>query len=333
MTGKERFNAAYNGQTVDRLPIYYGAQPEVTKKLCEHFNVNSKFELQLKLGIDAMNFFSDYVGPKYEHSAWINENPPELLDSLRKGRDDALEKYHFPEDWWHDGKTILPKIQPVLKKNKAVILGDEALGSITTMTGTWFGWEPLLTLMYDKPDFIHRLLGKICDWAIQIAEPVLHHAAKYADALWFGDDMGTQLGLLISPQLWRQFCAPHYKRLIDLAHKYDLPVMVHSCGAISQIIPDMIDIGVDILHPIQISAKGMAPEELADKFGDKLMFAGGVDTQHILPEGSPDDVRELIDRLKATLGRHNRYCIAPSQELDVDIPLENIIAMYEYIGC
>jgi len=331
VNSKERFNAAFNRQTVDRLPVYYGAQPEVTEKLCQHFGLQSKFDLQLKLGVDVMNYVSDYVGPRYEHSAWINDNSPKLLKALQKGDDDALEKYHFPEACWHDGKTILPNIQPALKENKAILLGDEALGSIITMTGTWFGWEPLLTLMYDKPDFIHRLLTKICDWAVQIAEPMLEHAAKYADAFWCGDDMGTQLGLLISPELWRTLCAPQYKRLIGLGRRYDLPVMMHSCGAVREVIPDMIEIGIEILHPVQTAAKDMVPEQLAELFGDKLMFVGGVDTQHILPECTVDDVIEFIDRLKATLGKNNAYCIAPSQELDVDIPLENIIAMYDYI--
>jgi uroporphyrinogen decarboxylase len=321
--------AAYHREKVDRLPIYYGAQQSVDESLIKRLGLSSREELVRHFGCDLVNIVPDYVGPRMP--AWTNTNPPELLEALRKGDDGALKDYHFPEAWWYDGKTVVPKIKKARAQGYAIALGDETLGSLLTMTGVWFGWEHLLTLMMDKPAFAHRLFEKVCDFGYGMSEDMLIHGAKDSDFYWFGDDAGTQLSLLVSPRAWTDFLAPQYKRLISLASRHNLPTIIHSCGAVREVIPEMINIGISVLHPVQTAAEGMVPEELADEFGDKMMFFGGVDTQHVLPKGSPRDICDYVERLKRTLGWNNAWIASSSQLLDVDIPLDNIVAMYDYL--
>ena len=160
MNSRERILSAFHRQKVDRLPCYYCAQLEVEEHLISYLGLSSQNDLLQKFGCDLINIVPDYVGP-HNIPAWTNTNPPESLDALRRGDFGALNEYHFPESWWYDGKTVVSKIQKAKQFNYAIALGDEALGSLLTMTGSWFGWEHLLTLMYDKPEFVHKLLEKI----------------------------------------------------------------------------------------------------------------------------------------------------------------------------
>lgn len=131
---------------------------------------------------------------------------------------------------------------------------------------------------------------------------------------------------MISPQLFRKFVLPSFKKLVHLAKDYDLKVMLHSCGAISKVIPDLIETGMDALHPLQAKAQGMSAEELV-QYKDDIIFVGGVDTQVLLPNGSPLEVMEEVERLKKSIFGDG-FIISPSHEaLQSDVPLENIFAL------
>jgi hypothetical protein len=125
---------------------------------------------------------------------------------------------------------------------------------------------------------------------------------------------------------------PGIQKLCALAHSYNLKVMMHSCGAIEPLIPHLIAAGVDILDPVQVTAKGMIPSVLAQKYGSKITFHGGIDTQNILPFGNAETVRRHVLETVEAMAPAGRYIFAPSQILGSDIPLENILTMYEAIG-
>lgn len=138
--------------------------------------------------------------------------------------------------------------------------------------------------------------------------------------------MGSQRGLLLSPEMIRKFVLPGSKKLIQQAHSYGLKVIYHSCGAISEIIPDLIEIGADVIHPIQALANGMDPMELKQKFGGKISFCGGIDTQQLLVNGTTEDIREKVRELKEIFP--TGLIISPSHEAILpDIPPQNIDAM------
>ncbi len=128
--------------------------------------------------------------------------------------------------------------------------------------------------------------------------------------------------------MWGDFFFDNICRLTALAHGYGLKVMMHSCGAIAPLIPLLIEAGVDILDPVQVTACGMAPAELKAAFGERIVFHGGIDTQRVLPFGTPDEVIIHARETAAILGRDGGYIFAPSQILGPDIPTANLLAMY-----
>jgi len=155
------------------------------------------------------------------------------------------------------------------------------------------------------------------------------HAVLGGGWSWFGDDYGTQQGPLISLSMWRKLIIPHIKRLYSLAKSYSLKIMQHSCGSVEVFLPDLIEIGLDAIEPVQVRARGMDIERLLKKYRGKLIFHGSIDTQHTLPFGNLEDVkREVLHRIEL-FKRYRGLVIAPSQHLLPEIPLENILVMYE----
>jgi uroporphyrinogen decarboxylase len=133
----------------------------------------------------------------------------------------------------------------------------------------------------------------------------------------------------MSRKLWKKFFAPHLERLWKLAKSYGLKVQLHSCGSVRELIPDLLEMGLDILDPIQVRAQGMNPAELKKDYGHRLSFHGSMDTQETLPFGSELDVKnEVLERLR-TMAPGGGFILSPSQHLLTEIPLRNIITMYE----
>jgi len=191
------------------------------------------------------------------------------------------------------------------------------------------GMDNLMIAMYDNPEVVAALVAKISDFYYKQAQIMFQKAKGLIDIFFMGDDYGTQNGLIMSKKLWRKFFAPHIERLWKLAKSYGLKVQFHSCGAIRELIPDLIEMGLDILDPIQVRARGMDPEELKRAYGDRITFHGSMDTQQTLPFGTQEMVKEeVLQRLK-TMAPGGGFVLSPSQHLLPEIPIENIVTMYE----
>ena len=147
--------------------------------------------------------------------------------------------------------------------------------------------------------------------------------------LYFYDDVGSNLSLLISKKMWRTFIRPCHEKLIAVAKQRGKQVMYHTDGAVRPLIPDLIEMGVDVLNPIQPGTAGMDPTELKRDFGARLCFHGGVDIVGLLPKGSPAEVREAARRLARDLGQDGGYIMAGSHHIQCDTPLDNVFALYE----
>jgi uroporphyrinogen decarboxylase len=204
----------------------------------------------------------------------------------------------------------------------------------------WYmrGMERFFTDLVANPDFVHALLGKIFQVQKGLDEVGIEAAGEYVDILRLsGEDMGTQLGPLISLKMFRNQVRPYLERLWGFAKRKLLEknpkakVMLHSCGSVTTFIPDWIEMGLDILDPIQPFAAGMDPFELKAKFGDRLSFHGGIDAQHVLPEGTPEDVREHTRRYIQALAPGGGYIVAPVHNVQGDVPPANLIAMRDAV--
>lgn len=181
----------------------------------------------------------------------------------------------------------------------------------------------------------HRLIGRLLDKvnAVQMAywERALAEVGEYADVMMVGDDFAGQERLLMSPETWRKLVKPRLKELFDLMHSRSAAkLFLHSCGSVRAVIPDLIEIGLDILNPVQVSAAGMDSAELKREFGKELVFwGGGIDTQTVLPRGTPEQVRAEVRRRLEDLMPGGGFVFAAVHNIQADVPAENLMAMWE----
>lgn len=188
------------------------------------------------------------------------------------------------------------------------------------------GMENTFEDFYVSPEQTDRLLGELADYFLDIIRSWGEMAD--VDAIFVTDDWGTQQALMISPKMWRKFFASRYRRLFDEAHRCGLDVIFHSCGNVTEIIGGLIDLGIDVLDPIQPEAMDL--KEIARQFGGKVAFCGGLSDQRLAvcsPAQVKDEVRRAIDTLGGAF--KNAYIVAPSNVLTPEIPLENIQALFE----
>lgn len=187
------------------------------------------------------------------------------------------------------------------------------------------GMEKLLLYSALEPDFVHELLDRIADY-VQGTMEILFDRYRF-DGVALSDDYGTQKSLLISPAAWRRFVKPHLAAIFARARAAGRTVMLHSCGNVRAVVADLVEIGLDVLHPIQPEA--MDVFELKRTFGERLSFCGGLGTQDLLPGATPQQVGRQVRRLKQTMGRGGRYVLEPGITVQADVPLRNILALID----
>ena len=330
-----------------RVPIDYWGTDEVTRRLCRYFGVTSKDELLKRLGVDLRYVFPNYVGPplkrygdgryediwgvqrktvkgthgSYEHTVY---SPLSHIKTV-----DELEEWKPPSPDWYDYSSL--RLQCEKYSEYATVLVGERTNRTCVLHAAMYlrGVKQALIDPLINPEFTRRLYEKITEFYLELNKRCFEEADGLIDIFMMGEDLGTQEGLLVSPKIFREFIKPYLAKHVQLAKRYGVKVMLHSCGAIRELIPDLIEMGIDILNPIQVRAKGMNPIELKREYGDKLSFHGGIDIQQTLPYGAPKDVRAEVRERIQTLGRGGVYILCTTHNIQPDTPLINILAMYE----
>ena len=193
------------------------------------------------------------------------------------------------------------------------------------------GLETWLIDLAVNPEFAHALMRKVSDLMLGGVLAMLERVGEYVDLLVMGDDMGSQNAPLISPQMYRRMIKPYHAEVIAaIKGKTKAKIFYHSDGNVYPLLGDYVDIGVDVLNPVQISAADMGDTaRLKREFGEKLSFCGAVDTHWVLPYGTPDDVRREVRRRIRDLAPGGGYICASVHCIQPDVPVENIIAMFE----
>jgi uroporphyrinogen decarboxylase len=190
-----------------------------------------------------------------------------------------------------------------------------------------FGMEEALMRMMMEPDMFRAVIDRIADFYLEANELFYKATKGKLHAVLIGNDLGSQCGLMVDPDSIREFVLPGTRKLVQQAKSYGLRVIHHSCGSIHDIIPDLIDCGVDVIHPIQALAAKMEPQRLHDDFGSKVSFCGGVDAQYLLVNGSPSQVVSNVQELRRIFP--TGLIISPSHEAILpDIPPANIDALF-----
>jgi uroporphyrinogen decarboxylase len=238
-----------------------------------------------------------------------------------------LAQYTWPEpDWWDFSslREAITKINP----QKTYQLRFRA-GTMFESAWQLRGMEEFLVDLASDPALPEYILDRITEVVVENTRCALKAAGDLIDMVYFYDDVGAQNGMLISKNMWRKYLRPRHQKLIDLARSFGKPVMYHSDGAIYPLLAELIDLGVEVLDPLQPNAKDMAPTRLKAEFGERLAFHGGIDIVETLPLKPPAEViAEVTDRVQV-MGENGGYILASSHHIQPDTPLENILAMYQ----
>jgi uroporphyrinogen decarboxylase len=340
MTHKERFLATIERKEVDYPASWLGdPSKEANKQLMEYFKVDSPAKVKAILGDDIFQVEVPYNHPPANHIACAFDFAVENEDYEERSLTcegffanstsvDDVDKFDWPDPHEHMNPAECEKVV------------SEAPDDMPVMGMMWsahfqdacaaFGMETALMKMMLEPELFQAVIDRIVEFYLE-ANKIFYEATKgKLDAVLIGNDFGSQQALMLSPDLLRQFVFEGTKKFTDQAKSYGLKVIHHSCGSIFDIIPDLIEIGVDAIHPIQAKAAGMEATRLHEHFAGKTSFCGGVDTQDLLVHGSPEDVMANVRHLKELFP--TGLILSPSHEaLQPDVPPQNIEAMFKAI--
>jgi len=255
----------------------------------------------------------------------IVESPLANLDM------DSLKDYQWPDP--HDSgrrEGLEEEVRDLYKNTDYALFLNAPTSGIFEKSSALRGFENFYMDLVVNPKFAEIILDKMLEFYLDYWEEILPLVGRYVQIIKMGDDLGGQDGPLINPELYRRMIKPRHKEIFSFIKKRtDAKLYLHSCGAIYEFIPDIIECGVDILNPIQVSAKGMDTKRLKQEFGDKLSFWGGIDTQRVLTFGTPEDVEEEVKRRIVDLAPGGGYILSSVHNIQPNVPPENIVAMFE----
>jgi uroporphyrinogen decarboxylase len=228
-------------------------------------------------------------------------------------------------------ESLIDLMTPIMAFKDEYFIGCDVSPCVFEMYWRLRGMEKTLLEITSDPELTQELLRRATEFSIALSEAACERFAL--DWLWLGDDAAGQRSMLMSPDAWRRMVKPLLSRNAEVGKRHGLYAAFHSCGAIRPIIGDLIEIGIDVLNPVQCNCPGMDPLELKKEFGRDLAFMGGVDTQGVLPSGTSDDVRkataELLEGMTTDGGG---YILAASHTVPPETPDDNIFAMYDEAG-
>lgn len=353
MTARERVLAILNREPVDRLPVDIWHTDEILGMLKAHFGVTDDFELYHRMGVDKIV----WVFPQYrasdsdgvagsthdgqaERSMWGTP-----LREVRAGKaryqefgEPPLQGYERPGDLddyphWPDPDRFDYAAMSDLARRASesfTVLGPWV--SLFEIYCQMRGIEHALLDVAANPELVIAALDRIEHCQTKMMKRFFEQADGHVDMLFLSDDMGSQQGLLLSPETWDVLFRERLGRWCNLAHAHGVRVFYHTDGAAAELIPRLLDCGIDVLNPIQHVCPGMDCGELKRRYGDRLIFHGGIENQQVLPFGTPDDVRAETVRCMRTLGAGREgYIVCSCHNIQPGTPRENILTMIDTV--
>ena len=343
MNHRERVLAAIRHEKVDRLPTDLWATSEIMQKLETYLQVESTIEVYDKLAIDGIfRVWAPYVGPAVhrEDDYWEDEwgmgyrwqpygtgvYDEQVRYPLAQAETIAdLEAYAWPSPDWYD-YDALPGLCAEYP-DRAIICGYSE--------NYYYHWrsrgsELALMDLFLRPELAHYVIKRVSDFWTEYTRRCFEAAPGLIDTTTVGDDWGTQHGLVLSPRNFDEFYRAPMQRAVDLARSYGIPVFHHDDGDMRELLPVLVDVGIDVLNPVQWRSGNWDLQTLKAQYGQRLCFHGGIDNQATLPFGSPSEVRAEVKRLVETLGGDGTgYIIASCHAVQAITPVENVVALFE----
>ncbi len=340
MTGKERFYAVAERKPVDRLPVWMSAPVgRELELICAYYGVSNWHDLQMKVGDDVYAFDipydSGYASSIAAAFDWYRNGSNVDPEHRTLTADGCFKDAEEPEDLdffdWPDPELYIDteKIRRICREapeDRAVLA--QVWSAHFQDTCAAFGMETALMNMVANPDIYMAVDRKILDFYLKANRIIYEAGEGRIDAIIIANDFGSQRGLMISRQMIHDYVMSGARKLIDQAHSYGIKVIYHSCGAVFDAIPEIIEAGADFVHPLQAHAAGMDPGRIRDAYGDRISFCGGIDIQELLPRGTTDQVKAKVRELKEIFP--TGMILSPSQGVLLDdVPPENVAAMLE----
>lgn len=368
MTHRERLQKALNHQEPDRVPMDLGssANTGITLKAWENLKAflgrNGSLRLLDKafqladiteedefldwLGIDTRGVFPTPLDPPRERMLSEDSYEDEwgLVRKMPAGgfyydvvwgpfwdgvTPQAIERFPWPVG--NDPsrvRGVKEKIVDYARRGYGVVVNVR--GGFIFLSQLLRGFEGWFEDLLLRPEVVCDLLDRTLKYQMELAQALLEGVGEYVDVVVYGDDLGIQNGPMVSPALYRKYLKPRQAELFATIRRYtQAKIHYHTCGSVYALIPDFIEIGVDILNPVQVSAKDMEPERLKREFGDRLSFWGAVDTQRVLPRGTPEEVEEEVRRRIRELAPGGGYVLCAVHNIQPDVPPENILALFQ----
>lgn len=347
MTPKERVLTAVNHREPDRVPLFYRDVPDVEQRLLADLHLASRDELLEFLEIDFRWIKPRYIGPelempdsghrknifgveyKYVAAGHGGHWEPVRFPLVDVHDPAALDDYPWPSVDWYDFSVL--EEQFAKYKDYAIMTapGIDTSPGVLTVIQDLVGMERTMLDMLMNPDFIHALIDRIMDFNMEFIEKLYQVSRDRIDFFRIGEDYGSQQGLLFGVEQWKEYIQPTLVRMSAIPKKHGSYYYQHTCGGVVELIPHLIESGVDVLDPVQITAKGMDPIYLKNTFGARLSFSGGIDEHRILPRGTKTEVYSEVIRMLNIMARGGGYFVGPTHNFQADIPTDNILAMYE----
>ena len=354
MNHKERVQSALTRQGYDRLPVRYMGEPVVTQALMQHLGTNDYESLLDCLGVDWRYVQPDYCGPAprsfpdgSRELMWPDRGwpvPTRYLDvAYSQGvytesvwrpfeniTDPAeLDEFSFPSAKWLDCSQMRAKCEKY--PEHAIVTGTPGVLDFINGVAHSRGIERvLMDIALEEPVYL-ALLEKKNDYHYAAVECTLLAAGGLIDVVQTGEDLGSQLGLLLRPARFDRLYAAKYRAFFDMVHRYGARVMMHCCGSVRGLLPRLIDLGLDILDVVQVSAVGMELRSLQADFGRDLAFSGTMCVQKMLPKLTTTEIVAEVE-LRRELFAAGGLILGPTHAIQPDTPIENILTMYRAAG-
>lgn len=356
MNSRGRFIKTIKGETPDRPPLYVSFTPQIAQKLSFHLGQPyeepldsmlstraSHMDLLTKMGVDAVGIaacapankptitlpnglMKNEWGMVFKDTGLYNEFYKLPLVHAQTAKD--IEAYNFPDPFARGRWDAAQKTIDRYGKTHGIIADLET----TLFETAWYltGLEKFLIDMMMEAEYINPLLDKIQFIHTEYGKKMIEMGA---DVLWCGDDFGSQSSLMMDQDTFRRVFKPRIKEMFAEFRKVNPNIKLawHSCGAIKPLIPDFIEIGLDILNPIQPLAADMEPQLLKDEFGKDFIFFGGICVQDLLPNGTPESINAEVSRRTEILGKNGGYIVAPAHNIQDDTPEENVKALFDAV--
>jgi len=339
MTHKERVYAALRREPTDKPPRFIWFGNGVLSQMREKYGLDP-LHVDLKYGNDILQTwvsingemardvpdgtsFTDGWGITWHregHHNMVIKSPLAGLDAT------AIKSYPLPDPHAADRFTHLEYL--ISEFGSTHFIGADVSGSLFEPAHYLRGMEELMLDMASGEEEASILFDRIEEFTTEVA---LESVKRGVDWIWLGDDIGSQKGMLISPDMWREHLKPRMERIIKAirAKSPNMFIAYHSCGSIYPVIGDLADIGINVLNPVQESAYGMSQSEIKAEFGERLALMCGVDTQSFLPLASPEEVKRDVTKKIEVLGHEGGFIFAASHTIQHDTPEENITALFE----